>query len=681
MPRLKLLCGVLTLFVLGITGPFSTGLSARMTNSQDILSLRQGSRTLPPEHLRSAALARIRERANVPVESLELVNLASPQYRYSGKSANAFEFEDKHTGSIYHVSLDADGHEVDLDQLAAEDRAEYRRIYGKMTPALAERLASARKSDFIPVVIEVAAPPDTNERPQQELLTDEQWGAMSGEEKEQYVSRQEAFRRRMDEYLAQRAQRILQPVITELRKIGRKIRPDKYLLVVYAQLRPSAITKIQSWIEVQRLDLQQEAKPELNVSRRTIGADLVEQSGFDGTGVRLGQVEVGGRVQTVNPFLAGVFQDQSTVCAAATDHSTRVAGIIRSRNSLVRGVAPQISLWCGGSCNGVQQQLFDRTHGAIDWGAKAVNQSWGSDSGLIVSLADMFYDQIVLLRRATIVKSAGNQGGPCLGTTNVTSPGLAYNVITVGNFNDFNTQTWVDDRMDDCSSFRDPESTFGDREKPEVAAPGTKIRSTTLGAPYADGLFPDSSPGGSGTSFAAPHVTGIAGLLIQAVPALAFKPEVIKAIIMASAAHNVEGAANLSEFDGVGAVSASWAVDTALRFMGGWGEVNYNCNFPDPFVATTLPNLQAGLRTRVVIVWSADPSYVNYQFQPSADINLRLFAPTGARIDLLQGQTRDNTYEIIEFRGFPAGNFRLELSRRNCFSNPGVVAYAFWQEH
>src|SRR3954454_6696574 len=157
---------------------------------------------------------------------------------------------------------------------------------------------------------------------------------------------------------------------------------------------------------------------------------------------------------------------------------------------------------------------------------------------------------MVMNRARTVVTSSGNQAGPYgAGDGNVTSPRLAYNVTAVGDFDDANTTSWTNDSMASCSSFRDPSSTHSDREKPEAAAPGENITSTTLGFPFTGAV-------GSGTSFAAPHVTGQAAMLIQRVPSLGWLPETVKAIRMATAMHNIDGASRLSENDGAGGVDA-----------------------------------------------------------------------------------------------------------------------------
>ena len=84
-----------------------------------------------------------------------------------------------------------------------------------------------------------------------------------------------------------------------------------------------------------------------------------------------------------------------------------------------------------------------------------------------------------------------------------------------------------------CSSFGDPTSQNGDREKPELVAPAANIEMVDPG--------PANLAVDSGTSFAAPHVTGVTALLMQQNSRLTIWPEITRAVLMASATHNIEG--------------------------------------------------------------------------------------------------------------------------------------------
>jgi subtilisin family serine protease len=112
-----------------------------------------------------------------------------------------------------------------------------------------------------------------------------------------------------------------------------------------------------------------------------------------------------------------------------------------------------------------------------------------------------------------VVVSAGNSGPNC---SSVNSPIAIYDAaFTVGS-------TTSSDLISGFSS-RGPVTVDGsNRLKPDVSAPGSSVRSSLPGTGY--GFL-------SGTSMAAPHVAGLVGLLISAVPGLAGEVDQLEAII------------------------------------------------------------------------------------------------------------------------------------------------------
>ncbi|MFY9570886.1 MAG: S8 family serine peptidase [Blastocatellia bacterium] len=562
--------------------------------------------------------------------------------------------------------------------MANENKA-YKERYGNLTPGLASHIESSGGHELIPVVIVLRDTEIEQEQPQQQFIDSETYQSLSSSEKKALLESEEARRVEMDAYLKARARRILAPFEARLSNLGAGVHPDSYFLQVSAKLSAEAIEEVNKWPEVRMIDLDSQNQPELNVTRPSIGATTVHSRGVTGTGVKVGIVDLGGRIATANPFLAGTFQDSSTVCATPDEHTTALAGIVRSTDSTGRGIAPGAALWTGGSCLDVWDELRDRSHGAADWGAKVLNLSWGADTGRFFSFRDIFYDQYVQFRSVVVVKSAGNRGSDCGLNGNVTSPGLAYNVITVGGFKDHNTVDWADDNMYECSSWNNPFTANNDLEKPELVAPSHKIYTTTVASPW---LSQQNAIDGSlhnGTSFAAPHVASLAALLMQRDPYFVYKPNLVKAIILACAAHNIEDGPIYGYRDGAGAISALWADDIASRFMGSWGLMPYACTFQNPQLGVTLINLPAGLRTRVAIAWIADTANVNYPNVPSADINLEVRSPNGISF---WSSSFDGTYEIVDFDTPVAGNYSLYLWRRNCASVPGsAIAYAYWQAH
>ncbi len=93
-----------------------------------------------------------------------------------------------------------------------------------------------------------------------------------------------------------------------------------------------------------------------------------------------------------------------------------------------------------------------------------------------------------------------------------------------------------------------------------------------------------------------PEVAAEAALLMQAYNNFKNWPEMVRAVIMASADHNIEGASKLSEKDGAGGIDISKAYDTGA---GALAMVAYASDFPKHFTFYATQ----GQKVRVVITW------------------------------------------------------------------------------
>lgn len=105
-------------------------------------------------------------------------------------------------------------------------------------------------------------------------------------------------------------------------------------------------------------------------------------------------------------------------------------------------------------------------------------------------------------------------------------------------------------------------------------------------------------------------------------------PEAIKAILMATAVHNISGDTRLSKCDGAGGVVADLADDVVRGVNGNWGAMEYDCSSSNQLDVATM-NLVTGQRVRIVIVWTTDPNSPNYLpesaphlSRPCADLDL-----------------------------------------------------------
>ena len=280
--------------------------------------------------------------------------------------------------------------------------------------------------------------------------------------------------------------------------------------------------------------------------------------------------------------------DGSTGFDDGLGHGTHILGTIAGEggaNHRFKGVAPGVGT-LGGNIKGAKiytnagQGNSDWSVAAMDWFATAfecnleppvvINYS-GGGSGIGLTGTDLKsrrLDEKVWNNAQLYVVAAGNDGqGPSPSQGTVNSPGVAKNALTVGNVLD-NGYLKVGDLANNSS--RGP--TGDGRIKPNVVAPGAGITSTS--AVVLNSYIPNA-----GTSFATPHVTGLAATLMHHYPEFKFKPALMRAHLMATAlAHDgVPGPTN-NEY-GAGRVSsylAHWDHNNndgwfTQRF---WGNVN-----------------------------------------------------------------------------------------------------------
>jgi subtilisin family serine protease len=253
----------------------------------------------------------------------------------------------------------------------------------------------------------------------------------------------------------------------------------------------------------------------------------------------------------------------------------------------------------------------------------------------------------------------------------VLSPATAYNVVTVGAFDDKNSFLWAGDTMSTFTSSVDPISTHNDREKPEISAPGTGIRSTLTAFPWL-GNYGSTN----GTSYSSPIVAGAAVQMMQRNTVLQSWPESVKAILMVTALHDVEPPARLSEKEGAGSLVAIYADQIVRRVGGNWGGVSYSCTAALDTSMTTMA-LTAGRRLRAVVAWDNDPAYTSYSTQPCADLDLQIVNSAGAVV--ASSSSWDNTYEIVDFTVPATGTYTLRVHKYRCSLSPRYLGWSWFQ--
>jgi len=341
---------------------------------------------------------------------------------------------------------------------------------------------------------------------------------------------------------------------------------------------------------------------EMNRAAVTLGARAVQQQlGFDGAGVGVAVVDSGvapwhddltyhgsnPAVQVVNNQRVSRFVDFVNGLTNKYDdngHGSHVAGIIAGNGwdtlGSRAGIAPAANIVSLKVLDAQGSGYISNVIAALDWvvanraayNIRVVNLSVGA-----AVTESYLTDPLTLAAKrvvdagVVVVTAAGN-----LGKVNgqavfggITAPGNAPWVLTVGGTSHQGTVTRTDDVMADYSS-RGP-TAIDYSAKPDVVAPGTGIVSLSAPGSLLYTLHPANLLSGSlllgtkpylsltGTSMAAPMVTGTVALMMQANPNLT--PNLAKAIIEYTAQHydysalaqgagflNTEGAVTLARY-------------------------------------------------------------------------------------------------------------------------------------
>lgn len=598
--------------------------------------------------LEQRALETVAARLAVSPDSLSVENLSAGRLQELGTLFYGYKIADIKSGVLYPITLAEDGSEIDLDALMQKEQDLYVSRYGKLEPRLVDSIGRLEPATPVEVTLWLNQPREVS-------LARPEAGSKLTE------ADVDAIYAQLDAERAEIASEASAAVLAKLEGEGLKGVKDAVSPSIAVSIPAGDVRRIGDWEEVATVYIDERNQPDLSISGNTTGAYAVHATGNTGQGVRVAQVEVGGLINTGNPFLAGVTQSPLTACY--NNHGTNVAGVIRSTHGTQRGFAPSVQLWAGGSCSGNSSQLRNRSNDAANWGARAQNLSWGADTNRNLNANDRFYDDMVQNGWRTIVVSAGNNNPPFgSGTGNVGSPALAYNVISVGSINDRGSP-WA---MSNFSSWRDPNSQHGDREKPELAAPGSNIQTTS-----GNGLGSNS-----GTSFSAPMVTGTSALMMRTNGALGVWPEAVKAILMATATNNIEGGTIWSEFDGAGGINANRANRVAGHSNGTWGAQGYSCGAASQSIVSSV-FVNKGQRVRVAMAWDTNPTFWNFSYgsRPSADLDMQIIGPLGGGV--AGSFSWDNTYEIVDFVAQTTGTHRLRVNKFRCNHTPKWLGWAW----
>ena len=552
-------------------------------------------------------------------------------------------------GQAFTASIDEQGQEIDFSTLKSEEQRAYRARYGKLHPKLHKKIEDigvSNNNQKIKVAFWLNPAEDLEAQDPRDGRTD-----LSREEVDALVAR------RMDQVKAATS-RATEGLTRALERAGHVVdRRGEGAPMIFATLPAGLVKQFSERADVEVAYLAQDEQyvDHMNVAGPSIKADQLWDLGITGTGARIAIIE-DSRVDFSNSCLAAnnlgtrVPNDPNV-----DDHATSCAGIAASTHNKFGGIAPGAGIY---SSNIVSYANFSNIAAATDAAAANAdisNNSWGLDGCSYdgsVNVWGRHADYIVRYIWDTVTASSGNNGN-CASKGYVNSVGAGFNTIAVGNYNDSGTVQSSDNVMWPTSSWEDPLSPHGDREKPEVAAPGANIKTTVMSPNFSC----DMAEIGSGTSFSAPAVAGLAADLMQVHPGLRIYPESLKALVLAGATDNVEGAPGLSEFDGAGGVNAFTSYTSTVNTRYQWRNVTAGSFDANRDITFNMGWVNAGQRVKVALVWDSNPTS-NYLTDPlNADLDLYVTGP-----NQLQYSVRwDNSYEVVDFIATTSGPFQIKV--------------------
>jgi serine protease AprX len=350
-----------------------------------------------------------------------------------------------------------------------------------------------------------------------------------------------------------------------------------------------------------------------------------------------------GRLDT-DPSGAPIYNDDYRTARDFQGHGTQVSGAALANSADKKGGAPfagyGVVLKAGyrtktgaGNMNAADALI------ALDWAAReaplpqgvsiaGINFSFGGSTNVDDDILTRAFDAFIYTYQIPLCIAAGNGGGP---EKKLFTPAPAYNSIAVAASDDKGTLTRNDDAIAGFSS-RGP--TIAGRKKPDVTAPGAGINTTSGSGSGFSSV--------SGTSLAAPHVTGALALLHDLG---IHDPLLLKAVLINSAEDR--GTAGWDKEWGWGYVDLRSAMQHVINRQYATGSVKpAGMSGSVAYFRTRLP---AG--GKVTLVWHRhagfSPSSGYTYLRALANLKLTLIDESTSNVIGTSASTIDNVQQVV----------------------------------
>lgn len=413
---------------------------------------------------------------------------------------------------------------------------------------------------------------------------------------------------------------------------------------------------------------------------------LTNANDLTGVGVKVGVLEATSKFQ--GQWTEGVSSDVDQLDNADITWYGEISGLTFSQSSIHatvvtslivgqsiysnydQGIAP------GATVIGVSFHQDDDFKEAVDWlisqNIDIINMSFGFPSENQYGENDRYVDQIIIQNNVSVVKSAGNRTTEADTPNNnpdgeITSPGHAYNAITVGGVLRGQSAIW--DR-----SAHNQEDIEWETNKPEISA----MCSATVPVNATQ-----ACENAAGTSYAAPRVTATLALMMEANDFLKTNPVYAKAVLLAGA-----------DFNGVSSTNSNALISDSqfIRNKSGVGMLNIAnaCSLADSsaycgsvinlkqyqwtgeYMTYSRPQLDvtAGQKIRVVLCYSMPECFSSDAILSNEyENNLDMYIVTGG-VEVASSTSTRNIIEVIEYTVTQTGQHRVRIDLTD-FSQAG----------
>ena len=594
---------------------------------------------------------RVESMARMRVNDLGTERVAA-DCRPDGNYIEVIKATNRATGAPVRLAFDRSGRKVDADAVFERIQRNRARRYGKLHPSLHGRLQKLGKKTRVPVAVWLHC--DTPVASAEKKIRGETKAPTRQERaRSKAVARtMQAFARKLEAEHGLSA-----------------CHADESAPVFYADLTSEQVHALAAEPAVAGVFLHEtKAIEDLVDSIAIANSDDAHSLGFKGSGVKVAVWENAPDV-TTNLSITARYKTSGLTTSA---HARHTHGIIKNvEANKPHGHAPSCSLHSANTT-----ELGAIRWAAQDKGCTVISQSFHRDSepkSDSLSYDDIYKDWLALQwPYPTICQAAGNFWST--DPDDIDPPESeyvnhkGYNSLAVGNHND------AASAMSGDSVFRNPVSTHGDRELPEIAANGTGV--TTVGLTM------------SGTSMAAPVAASCAALIQNVDATLKSWPEGCRAIMLAAANRNVAGqtwwqdvVANADASDGSGAVDALESINVAKQrrsrnaaaTIRGWdvgtlrsSDIGRNQQTTFSYFVKLSPWHFFPRHVKVALAWDSKVTTFPIFNLPissklTVDLDLQIFDSQGNQVGY--SGSWDNSYEIAEFEGKPGETYTIKIRR------------------